>query len=125
MLMKLMLVNSTLFEGVMGTIEMDPVFLELTTNNDGLKPYSGRAYPIPHIHYNTTKNEINRLVKIGVLRQCSTKDNPEWGAPTFIIPKKGGRCSSCDGFSTTQQNVESKTVSNTEYSELITVIKRS
>jgi hypothetical protein len=90
MLKKLLIANSTLFEGGMRTIEMDPVLLEMNTNNDGYKPYSGRAYPIPHIHYNTTKNEINRLAKIGVLRECSIKDNSEWGAPTFIIPKKTG-----------------------------------
>jgi hypothetical protein len=90
MLMKSLLANSTLFEGGLGTIEMDPVSLEMNTNNDGYKPYSGRAYPIPHIHYNTTKNEISRLVNIGVLRECSIKDNSEWGAPTFIIPKKTG-----------------------------------
>jgi hypothetical protein len=72
MLKKLLLANSTLFEGGLGIIKMDPVLLEMNTNNDGFKPYSGRAYPIPHIHYNTTKNEINRLVKIGVLRECST-----------------------------------------------------
>jgi hypothetical protein len=45
---------------------MDPVALEMNTNNDGFKPYSGRDYPIPHIHFDTTKKEINRLVEIGV-----------------------------------------------------------
>jgi hypothetical protein len=90
MLMKLLIANLTLFEGGLGTIEMDPVLLELNTNNDGFKPFSGMAYPIPHIHYNTTTKEINRLVKIGVLRECSTKDKSEWGARTFIIPKKTG-----------------------------------
>jgi hypothetical protein len=92
MLMKLLQANSTLFEVGLGTIKMDPVLLEINTNNDGFKPFSDRAYPIPRIHYDTTEKEINRLVKlgIGVLRACSTKDNSEWGAPTFIIPKKTG-----------------------------------
>jgi hypothetical protein len=67
---------------------MDPVLLELNTNNDGYKPFNGRDYPIAHIHYNTTKKEINRLDRIDVLRECSTVDNSKWGAPTFIIPKK-------------------------------------
>jgi hypothetical protein len=58
MLMKLMLANSTLFEGGLGTIKMDPVLLEMNTNNDGFKPFSGRAYPIPHIHCNTTKKKL-------------------------------------------------------------------
>jgi hypothetical protein len=90
MLRKMLQVTSTLFEGGLGTIKMGPVLLELNTNNDGFKPFRGRAYPIPHIHYNTTKTEINRLVKIGMLRECSTKDKSKWGAPTFIIPKKTG-----------------------------------
>jgi hypothetical protein len=58
MLKKLLIANSTLFEGGLGTIKMDPVSLEVNTNNDGFKPYSGRAYPIPHIHYNTTKKKL-------------------------------------------------------------------
>jgi hypothetical protein len=69
---------------------MDPVLLELNTKNDGSKPFSGRTYPIPHIHYETMKKQINKLVKIGMSRECSTKDNSEWGAPKFIIPKKTG-----------------------------------
>jgi hypothetical protein len=90
MLKKLLIANSTLFKGGLGTIKMDPALLEMNTNNDGFKPFSGRTYPIPHIHYKTTKNENNRLVKIGVLRECNTEDNSKWGAPTFIIPKKTG-----------------------------------
>jgi hypothetical protein len=78
--------NSTLFEGGLGTIKMDLVLLELDTNNDGFMQFSSRAYPVPHIQYETTAKEINRLLKIGVLRDCSTKDNSKWGAPTFIIP---------------------------------------
>jgi hypothetical protein len=56
--MKLLIENSTLFEGGLGTIKMDPVLLELNINNNCFKPYSGRAYPIPHIHYNTTKKKL-------------------------------------------------------------------
>jgi hypothetical protein len=88
MLMKFLLANSTLFKGGLRTIKMDPVLLEFNTNNDGFKPFSGRAYTVPHIHYETTKKEINRLVKIGVLHECNTKDNSEWGDPTFISPRK-------------------------------------
>jgi hypothetical protein len=32
-------------------------------------------------------HEIERLVKLGVLKRCS---DSEWAAPTFIIPKKNG-----------------------------------
>jgi hypothetical protein len=62
---------------------MDPVLLELNTNNDDFMPFSGRAYPEPHIQYETTAKEINRLLKIGVLSECSTKDNSKKEDPTF------------------------------------------
>ena len=39
------------------------------------------------MHENTLKTEVNRLVSIGVLIR---KNNSEWVAPTFIIPKKNG-----------------------------------
>ena len=45
------------------------------------------AFPVPHIHKETLKKEIERLVSLGVLRKCS---DSEWGAPTFIIPNKNG-----------------------------------
>jgi len=35
----------------------------------------------------TLKAEVERLVKIGVLKK---ENHSEWAAPTFIIPKKDG-----------------------------------
>ena len=45
------------------------------------------AYPIPKIHENTLRLEVDRLVELGVLKRVNRS---EWGAPTFIIPKKDG-----------------------------------
>jgi hypothetical protein len=42
---------------------------------------------VPKNHYDTLKHEIERLVKLGVLKRCS---DSEWANPTFIIPKKNG-----------------------------------
>jgi hypothetical protein len=42
---------------------------------------------LPKIYHDTLKNEIERLVKVGVLKRCS---DSEWAAPTFIIQKKNG-----------------------------------
>ena len=44
-----------------------------------------RGYSVPHVHRGTFKNELDRLVKIGVL---SPTGRSEWIAGTFIIPKK-------------------------------------
>ena len=46
-----------------------------------------KPFPIPTIHEPTIKKEVNRLIKIGVLKKFN---NFQWAAPTFIIPKKNG-----------------------------------
>ena len=73
-----------LFDGSLGDFDTSLVHLDL---KEGAKPYHGKAFPVPHIHKETFKREIERLVSLGVLRKCS---DSEWGAPTFIIPKKNG-----------------------------------
>jgi hypothetical protein len=45
------------------------------------------TFPVPQIHHDTLKNQIERLVKLGVLKRCSES---EWATPTFIKPKKSG-----------------------------------
>jgi hypothetical protein len=52
-----------------------------------MKPYHGRAYPIPQIHKAALMKEIDRLCSIDVLKW---QPNSEWASPTFIIPKKDG-----------------------------------
>ena len=39
------------------------------------------------MYEHTLKMEVERLIKLGVLRKIN---NSEWAAPTFIIPKKDG-----------------------------------
>ena len=73
-----------LFDGTLGTWNNEPYDIEL---KDGAKPYHSRPFPIPKVHERTLKIELERLVKIGVLKR---KNNSEWAAPTFIIPKKDG-----------------------------------
>ena len=49
------------------------------------EPYHGRAFPVPHIHKETLKKEVDRLEELGVVQR---QPDSEWGTPTFIIPKK-------------------------------------
>jgi len=73
-----------LFDGQLGRWHGQEVKLEL---QEGAKPYHARAYNIPRCHVQTLKAEVERLVKIGVLKKVNRS---EWAAPTFIIPKKDG-----------------------------------
>jgi hypothetical protein len=77
--------NEDLFDGQLGDWTGDPVEIPL---KEGAKPYHARAFPIPHIHEDTFKKDLDRLVSIGVLRKVNRS---EWAAPAFIIPKKDGR----------------------------------
>ncbi len=53
-----------LFNGTLGDWKQSPVSFEL---NEGMKPYHGRPYPIPHKHSAVLMKEIRRLCNIGVL----------------------------------------------------------
>jgi len=76
--------HEALFDGQSGRWHGQEVKLEL---QDGAKPYHARAYDTPRCHMQTLKAEVERLVKIGVLKKVNRS---EWAAPTFIIPKKDG-----------------------------------
>ena len=73
-----------LFDGTLGTWHSKPVDIEL---KEGATPYYARPFPAPRAHEKVFREEIERLVKIGVLRRCN---NSEWGAPCFIQAKKNG-----------------------------------
>jgi len=73
-----------LFDGQLGRWHGQEVKLEL---QDGAKPCHARAYNVPQCHMQTLKAEVERLVKIGVLKKVN---HSQWAAPTFVIPEKDG-----------------------------------
>lgn len=73
-----------LFDGTLGTWHDEPYNIELKPE---ATPYHARAFPIPKMYEATLKQEVERLVQLGVLRRVNRS---EWAAPTFIIPKKDG-----------------------------------
>jgi hypothetical protein len=55
------------------------------------KPYHcGKAMRIPHIHYETLKKEIYRLIKIGVIEAVDGVDASPWCAPSLM--RKEPKC---------------------------------
>ena len=71
----------TLFDGTLGDWNTDPVHFEF---KDGAKPYHGRPFPVPRIHRETMKKEVDRMVKLGIMKW---EGESEWAFPSFIIPK--------------------------------------
>ena len=76
--------HASLFDGTLGNWQGEELEVEL---KDDAKPYHAKAFPIPKVHMETLKLEVDRLVKLGVLKRVNRS---EWAAPTFIIPKKDG-----------------------------------
>jgi hypothetical protein len=50
-------------------------------------PLQLSPFPVPKIHEETLKKEINRFCDLGVLKPQVTL---EYQSPSFIIPKKNG-----------------------------------
>ena len=74
-LLKLLTEFKQLFDGTLGDWDTPPVHLEL---KEGAKPYHGRAFPVPFIHKDTLRKEVERLKKLGVLKWEGAS---EWASP--------------------------------------------
>ena len=60
-LLSVLLKFESLFDGLLGDWKLPPVSFEL---KEGMKPYHGRPYPIPHKHKAVLMKEIKRLCDI-------------------------------------------------------------
>jgi hypothetical protein len=63
-LLSVLLRFESLFDGKLGDWKLPPVSFEL---KEGMKPYHGRPYPIPHKHKAILVKKIKWLCNIGVL----------------------------------------------------------
>ena len=72
---------------------------------EGAQPYHTKLFPIPKVHEDTLKKEVNRLVKIGVFKQ---KHSSEWVALTFIISKKNETVRFISDFRELNKRIERK-----------------
>ena len=83
-LYQLLIKYKSLFDGTLGTWKNETLSIKL---KPGVEPYHARSFPIPKCYELTLRQEVERLVQIGVLKKVNRS---EWAAPTFIIPKKDG-----------------------------------
>ena len=84
MLYRLLKKHESLFDGTLGRWRDETLKIELKAD---ATPYHARSFPIPQVYEQTLRDEVNRLVRLGVLKKVNRS---EWAAPTFIIPKKDG-----------------------------------
>ena len=49
------------------------------------EPYHRKYFPVPHIHEIIFKQELDQIEALKVKNKVN---QPQWGAPTFLIPKK-------------------------------------
>ena len=74
-----------LFDGTLGEFQMEPYNIELAV---GAMPYHlKRPYTIPYVYVQTVKQEVERLVKLRVLKKIN---DSEWACGNFIITKTDG-----------------------------------
>lgn len=88
---------------------MPPVHLELKPE---AQPYNSRAFPIPQVHYETVKNDVDRLCQLGVLKKVPPG---RWACPSFIVPKSNGTVRFITDFR--QDNTAYNPLTQTEYLE--------
>ena len=84
-LYKVLSKHSKLFDGTLGVYPHKKFHIEL---KPGAEPVHHRGYPVPYVHRDVFKRELDHLVKLGVLVRAGSS---EWASPTFIQPKKCGR----------------------------------
>jgi hypothetical protein len=89
----------SLFQGKLGRFPGPPVAIKLKPN---AKPFHGRAFPVPKIHEQPLKDEVNRVVTLRVLKKTN---NSEWAAPSFGIPKKNGEIRFVSDFRKLNQQI--------------------
>jgi hypothetical protein len=76
--------HEDLFDDTLGTFTGAPHDIKL---KDNVEPHHARPFPVPKIHELTLKSELDHLCELNVLKRVNRS---QWGAPTFIIPKKDG-----------------------------------
>ena len=81
-----------MFDGNIGTWHGKPYDIKLKPDAE---PYHGKPIPVPLIHELMFKQELDQLE---ALKFIKTVNPSQWGAPTFLIPKKDSTVRSISEF---------------------------
>jgi hypothetical protein len=84
-LLQVLTANEKMFDGTLGVYPHKKFYIDIDKN---AKPVHARTYPVPRVHLQTFKKELDHLVAIGVL---APQGKSEWASPRFITPKKDSR----------------------------------
>ena len=71
-----------MFDGNLGTWHGNPYDIK---PKPYAEPYHGKPFPVPRIHELTFKQELDIIEYLNVIKKVNRY---QWGAPTFLIPKK-------------------------------------
>ena len=85
-LLKLLHKLKELFDGTLDTWKTDTVDSEC---KESMKPICLRPYPVPKLHKEMFKKEVERLFLLGVLEVAKYL---EWGAPSHAQTKPKSNC---------------------------------
>jgi hypothetical protein len=76
--------HQKMFDGTLGVYPHKKFHIDIDPD---VKPVHARAYPVPRVHLQTFKKELDHLVELAVL---APQGSSEWASPTLITPKKDG-----------------------------------
>ena len=103
-----------LSDGTLGSWDTEPIDLELKNPNE--KPYHAKLFPVLYSQEKKLREEINRLIKFGVLRKINMS---EWTAPMFTIPKPDGTLRSLADFRELNKRIKRKPYPLSKISDML------
>ena len=118
LMLKLLWKHEEMLDGILGDCTGSEYKIELL---EGAKPYHAKPFPIPKIHEETLKTEVNKLINIGVLK---SENNSKWEAPTFITPKKNGTVRFISDFKELNKRIKRKPFPISKIQDLLLKIER-
>ena len=102
-----------MFNGTLDNYKRSDYTIELKQD---AKPYHAWPFPTSNIHQHTLKKEVQKLVKMQVLKKIN---NSQWASPTFVIPKKSGTVRLISDFRELNKRIRRKLIPIHKIQDLI------